>query len=237
MRTAILSDIHGNDVAFQAVLDHMKSNSVNCVVFLGDLVAKGPEPQACFDRMKDLKPLVWLKGNTETWLDDALINVIPSNEANIRLLNYYDYLSHNMTGQAMDELISLPYKAATHFGHFEGLCVHGTPRDPEEILNPHDEGDHLYDILKGITSPLILCGHSHIQFNEVYHSYRLINPGSVGMGLGAQDPRAYYSIIDTSRGFQIEHYQLSYDYSRLIAVAKATGFPEYESYKEYFMGK
>ena len=228
MRIAVLSDIHGNDVAFEAVVKDMEKQGVNGVIFLGDLVAKGPQPQECFDRMAGLKPLVWLKGNTEYWLDNAMVEIMPTDRKSIRLLAYYDYLASHMNGQSMDHLIKLRKGMSVKLGYFHAYTCHGSPRDVEEQMYPADEGELLMDKLQGIKEVLIFHGHTHLQADVMYKHYRLINPGAVGIMNMDGETRACYAIIEEGQGFKVELRQVSYDFDALKKVASDRQFPNME---------
>lgn len=65
MNIAVISDVHGNYKALKCVIDDIKNKKINSVIVLGDIIFSGNEPQKCFDTIKKLKPLVWIKGNTD----------------------------------------------------------------------------------------------------------------------------------------------------------------------------
>ena len=67
MRLAVLGDIHGNIRAFEAVLNDAKASKADQVIFLGDLVVMGLDPQLCFDLLMEQNPLVMIKGNTDVY--------------------------------------------------------------------------------------------------------------------------------------------------------------------------
>ncbi len=225
MNVAILSDIHGNDVAFEAVVNDMAAANVNVVVFLGDLVAKGPEPMACYNRMKSLHPMIWLKGNTEYWLDDAMVDIMPTNEHNRQLLAYYDYIVKHMTSDAMDQLIGLNHYDIKQFGHFEGLFCHGSARNPDEIIDPFNHPEELPEQLRDFTGTFVISGHSHQQYDTMWRGIRLINPGAVGVppenGVGI----ARYAIVEAGASFKVILREVSYDIAKLQMMSTAKGFP------------
>lgn len=213
MRTAILSDIHGNDVAFEAVASDMKKSGVNNIIFLGDLVAMGPQPREVYDRLMQLNILTLIKGNTDAWLDDAMINVIPSSEKEIRLLAYYDYMTHHLTGDEMDCIIDFKVKDTIHLGRYEVQCMHER------------------SVLTDVTSTVILSGHTHGCHDYTSNAYRLLNPGAVGMCNEGNDKRASYMIIDTTYGFHVEQRFVEYDSDRLLDIARQRAFPNMADYE------
>lgn len=224
MRIAILSDIHGNDVAFEAVVKDMEQFKVNYVVFLGDLVAKGPEPLACYKRMLALHPMVWLKGNTEYWLDNAMTEILPTSPANIKLLAYYDYMVKHMDGPSMDHLIGLQASTKIQMGHFDGLCCHGSIRDVNEGMDPINNPGPLLSQLKGLNVAIILSGHTHEQYDHTLKGIRMINPGAVGSPQPNQKGFAEYAIMEAGNSFSIDFRQVPYNTEKLQAIIEKRGF-------------
>lgn len=233
MKIALLADIHGNDVAFEAVAQDMEASSIDFVVFLGDLVAKGAQPQECFDRLTGMKPLVWLKGNTEYWLDDAMIDIMPTSPENTLLLDYYDYLVKHMSPKAMDELISLKHTKDLKIGHYEGLCCHGSPRDVCEMMDPIEDGSGTADMLEGLHTSFVLSGHSHHQYDRLFKGIRMINPGSIGVSAVNQGSLAKYAVLDIGSGFSVTLKEVAFDVQRYARIAEDRGFPG----KDYYLGQ
>ena len=224
MRVAVLSDIHGNDVAFKAVVKDMEQYKVNYVVFLGDLVAKGPEPLACYQRMVALKPLVWLKGNTEYWLDNAMTEILPTSPENIKLLAYYDYMVKHMDGASMDHLIGLRPSKTMQMGHFEGICCHGSVRDVNEVIDPINNPEPLLGQIDGLDVSFVLSGHSHIQYDFLFKGIRMINPGAIGIPKPGCDGIAEYVVMEAGNSFSVNLRQVPYDVAELEAIMKEKNF-------------
>ncbi len=233
MKIAVLSDIHGNDVAFEAVAQDLKEQSINCVIFLGDLVAKGAQPQECYDRLKKMNPLVWLKGNTEYWLDDAMIDVMPTSPENIILLDYYDYMVKHMSAEAMDDLIGMKHSKEIHLGHYEGFCCHGSPRDVNELMDPVSDSLGTAVKLNDINASFVLSGHSHQQYDVLFRGIRMINPGAIGIFGASHSNLARYAILESGSSFTVTIKEVAYDSQRYIRIAENRGFPG----KNYYMGQ
>jgi predicted phosphodiesterase len=78
MKIAIISDIHGNNVALMEVLKDIKRRRIEEVIFLGDLVMVGTQPQEVFETIEEIKPIVWINGNTDLWLNEVCDGWNPS---------------------------------------------------------------------------------------------------------------------------------------------------------------
>ena len=69
MKIAVMSDIHGNLSALNRVVEDFKSQGASQVIVLGDIVFFGDEPEGCFQLIQELRPLAWIKGNTDDWIN------------------------------------------------------------------------------------------------------------------------------------------------------------------------
>lgn len=224
MKIAILSDIYGNDVAFEAVVRDFEKEGADRVVFLGNLVAKGSEPQRCFDRMKGLKPLLWLKGSTEFWLDSAMMDVMPNTPDNRYLLECYDYLVGHMDSPSMDVLMALEDKAPLTLGHYSGLACHGSLRSVTEVIDPLNHGAALEAMLKDVAPAFVLSGHGLVPYDVLFKGVRMVNPGSVGVPEG-EAGIARYALLEVGDGFQVSLKTVAYDGLRYEALCGKLEFP------------
>ena len=203
MRTLILSDIHANLVALEAVL--AAAGQWDRVWFLGDLVGYGPNPNECVERLRDLSPLA-LSGNHD-W---AVLDKIDTDEFNDDARRLVNWTRQELTSENLAYLESLPPR------HVEPpfTLAHASPRHPvwEYILDLQtalDNFDHF-------ETPICLVGHSHIpalflldetagELNfylvgdaeavDLSQGRLIINPGSVGQPRDG-DPRASFAILD-----------------------------------------
>ena len=93
MRIAVLSDIHANVLALEAVYSDIKKQNIDLTVFLGDLVMTGPRPNEALTLLKEINPFIWLQGNTDNWLEEITNNFVPKtdNEAFCKILRDYSF--------------------------------------------------------------------------------------------------------------------------------------------------
>ncbi len=203
MRTLVLSDIHANLVALEAVL--AAAGTWDRVWFLGDLVGYGPNPNECVERLRALEPLA-LSGNHD-W---AVLNKLDTEEFNDDARRAVNWTRRELTDENMDYLRGLPpLHVAPPF-----TMAHASPRHPvwEYILDLQtalDNFDHF-------ETPICLVGHSHIpalfllddtaaELNfyllgdaetvDLSQGRIILNPGSVGQPRDG-DPRASFAILD-----------------------------------------
>jgi len=229
MRIAVLSDIHSNLVALDAVLAAI--GSVDAVWPLGDVVGYGPEPDAVVDRLTGLNA-VGVRGNH----DAAAAGGSEIDWFNPEARAAMEWTRTTISETTRDWLATLPLRyAETDF-----TLVHGSPRDPiwEYVTTPNLAKAGL----SAIGTRHGLHGHTHIPvaFTEVDGRMRtlapragntvalgegrmLLNPGSVGQPRDG-DPRASYLLLDTERGTAMWG-RTAYDIDAVQAAMRAAGLP------------
>jgi putative phosphoesterase len=215
MKVLVLSDIHGNYAALEAVEAAERFDSVVC---LGDIVGYGPEPGRCTRWIQDRASLV-VQGNH----DYALANhADPGCSPHYRWLA--DATAHlgreQLAASDIAWLSSLPHWAFVNIDGVKIMCVHATPVDPlYEYLGP--DPDAWTRVTASIDAGLILAGHTHLQFALALPDKRIVNPGSVGQPKDG-DPRAAYAIIEDGH---VRLARVPYPIGRTVSALKASRVP------------
>jgi predicted phosphodiesterase len=207
MRILVISDIHANYTALEAVLKD--AGSVDETWCLGDMVGYGPDPNAVVELIREIPNLTCILGNH----DMAVIGKIPFEAFNGDARRTLEYHERVLTANNMDYLRILPHNLKVRG---EVSIVHGSPRDSvwEYILNTLSARlnfDHF-------TTPWCFVGHSHLQCmfqldqktdrvnlfpirsgdHVTMQPRAILNPGSVGQPRD-RDPRAAYAIYNTEQ--------------------------------------
>lgn len=212
VRTLVVSDIHGNWAALKAVL----AQPHDTVICLGDLVGYGPEPAACVAWARSSGAIV-VQGNH----DRAASGAVPP-----RCRSEFEWLASAVTPLTRAQLGAadfrflndLPRWASVSVPGQLSLCVHATPSDPlYRYLGP--EQPAWQHELVGVTEPLVLVGHTHLQFDLAVDGHRVVNPGSVGQPKDG-DPRAAYAVV-TDGELLLAH--VAYDVERTVRGLEAGG--------------
>lgn len=205
MRILVMSDIHANYNALEAVLKD--AGQVDETWCLGDLVGYGPDPNAVVEEVREIKNLTCLMGNHDVAVIGRMSLETFNGDAK-RSLMYHEQV---LSASNMDFIRSLPSQPKVRS---EATIVHGSPRDPlwEYILNSTTASlnfDHF-------DTDVCFVGHTHIQCSFTLkertgqvaaehakpdaalalHPKVILNPGSVGQPRD-RDPRAAYAIYDT----------------------------------------
>jgi predicted phosphodiesterase len=233
MRILVISDIHANIVALEAVI--ADAGTVDAVWCLGDIVGYGPNPNECVERLQTLPELTAVLGNHDV---AALgeINIVAFNGDARRSL---EWQIKQLTPANVEYLKGVPREAQVRG---DVTLAHGSPRDPvwEYVLNTLTARLNL----ESFTTPWCFVGHSHIQClfqhnlekdrvaMEVPHAGEpcklipraILNPGSVGQPRD-RNPRAAYAIYDP-QAQTWEPRRVEYDYAETQKRIRAAGLPE-----------
>ena len=195
MKLAVLSDVHGNFRALEAVLLDAKALGVDHVLFLGDLIFMGLDPQPCFDLLMASKPLVTIKGNTESNIE-GIKSVQPKDEQQKLWRKFIRYTDIRLKPEAKELMKTWPIVQRGEIGNDPFIFCHGSPYSYDEpITEDLDPSSELYTKLMAEDATVILCGHTHIPADFMLGDKRIINPGAVGYSFDG-DTRASYMFMD-----------------------------------------
>jgi putative phosphoesterase len=220
MRVAALYDIHGNLPALLAVLDEVRDEGVDLVVVGGDVVP-GPLPRESLAALMELAvPTGFIHGNGET---DIL--ALEAGEELTRVpARFHDvmrWVAEELPPEQMAELASWPATVEVEIaGLGDVLFCHATPRDDNELFTRITPEDRLLPVFGVTDADLVVCGHTHMQFDRTVGGVRVINAGSVGMPFG--DPGAYWALL----GPGVEPRRTSYDLAAAAERIARSGYPE-----------
>jgi putative phosphoesterase len=187
VRVAALYDIHGNLSALEAVLAELEAVEPDLVVVGGDSVA-GPLPRETLEELLALDERArFVRGNADR---------APG-----------EFASAALTPEQGDFLAGLPLTVSLDVdGLGPALFCHATPRDDEEIVTSLSPPERLDAMLAGVVEDVVVCGHTHVQYDRLVGDKRIVNAGSVGMPY-ADEPGAYWALL----GPEVELRRTEYD--------------------------
>lgn len=223
---ALISDIHGNGVALDAVLADVAAHEVDEIVCLGDVAAGGPQPRRVIRRLREFGCRA-VRGNADGWLLDRL--PAGRSEATRRLRETVAWARAQLDDDDLAYLAVLPAALRCSIGGLDLFCVHGSPRSDLEPLLATTSADALDDALAGAGAHVLAAGHTHLQLLRRHHDRLLVNPGSVGLPLGAitgsappLPVSAEYAVVTVSDGdVEVAFRRLSIDVDALCAATAA----------------
>jgi predicted phosphodiesterase len=232
MRVAVLSDLHGNPFALDAVLADLPAE-VDSLVCLGD-IAIGPFPNEAIWRLRELDcPVVM--GNWDAWILDGVPSL--DGEVGPRLSAQGEWCSSKLRPEDRKFLRDLPSTAELDVDGLRALCFHGSPRSFTDLLLPDVSRTELDRALAGIHAELFLAGHTHLQMLRRRPDSLYANVGSVGLpfsdgpfggSLRVSRWAEYALVAVDDRGLTLEFRRVPYDVDEMLTAARASGMPHAE---------
>jgi predicted phosphodiesterase len=187
LRVAALYDVHGNRPALDAVLRDVARERVEAIVVGGDL--PGPLPVLDLLRATGLA-LRHVRGNGER----ELLEPSPPRPGGPPP-EVLEWQRARLTDDERAAIASLPLTETVEVdGLGRALFCHATPRSDEEILTAISPDERWRDALRDVDADVVVCGHTHVQFDRVVDGVRVVNAGSVGMPY-EDEPGAYWALL------------------------------------------
>jgi predicted phosphodiesterase len=208
---AVLSDVHGNAVALEAVLSELVDVAPDLVVFGGDLTW-GPLPAETLELVDALRtPALFVRGNAER----ALLE--PSDDPTER----ERWLLERHSEDALAFLAVFAERVSVDVGGLGSVCFcHGSPRSDEELVTPETSEARIRELVAPISERVIVTAHTHLQFDRRVAGIRSINAGSVGMPYEGRTG-AYWALL----GEDVDLRRTEYSVDRASELYRASGDP------------
>jgi len=227
MRIAVLYDIHANLPALEAVITELNRTEIDLIVVGGDVIP-GPMPRETLSCLLALDiPTRFILGNGEV----AVLQVMAGREP-ARVPEKYRPVIHWTAEQLQAEYGSvLSEWPKTDTVAVEGLgqvlFCHATPRDEDEIFTRETPAGKLLPIFENIGAQIVVCGHTHMQFDRMIRGTRVVNAGSVGMPFG--EPGAYWLLL----GPEVQLRRTEYDFASAADRIRKTNYPQAEDFASH----
>lgn len=202
---ALISDLHANAIALEAVLADVAEQGADLVVCLGDTATLGPRPAEVLARLRDLGCPCIMGNHDEFLLDPALIHTY--SEAPV-IVAAVDQCREERSEEELAFVRTFSRTLALDLDGVALLLFHGSPRSNMEDLLATTPPGELDARLDGHAAPVMAGGHTHVQMLRQHRGALLVNPGSLGQpfqehaggGPPVVLPHAEYAIVDGRRG-------------------------------------
>ena len=230
MRVGLISDIHGNLPALEAVLDDLELQQLDRVICLGD-ICFGPQVHECLGRVRELGCPVIL-GNWDNWSLEGF----PAADDPVTMMLYEigRWWAEQLTDEdrafvrTFSPTLEVPLDDAPPL-----LCFHGSPRSFTDWILASTPDDDLEDMFVGVEATVLLGGHTHLQMLRRYGPSMIVNPGSVGQPFSQWWPReirvgrwAEYGVIDIDGPrVDVELRRVPYDVDALLRHLAGSAMP------------
>jgi putative phosphoesterase len=224
MKVAALYDIHGNLFAVDAVLREVRDARVDLIVIGGD-VLPGPMPRETLARLMALDvPVKFIHGNGDRVVAAHLAggNITEVPEAFRQVIHW---TAQQLDGDQRQAIAHWPPTCELEIGELgHTLFCHATPRNDTECFTRITAEERLIPVFGTINASVVVCGHTHMQFDRTAAGRRVINAGSVGMPFAA--PRGAYWLL---LGPDVQLRRTEYDFDKAADHIRATAFPQAET--------
>jgi predicted phosphodiesterase len=224
MRVAALYDVHGNLPALEAVLADVHEADVDHVIVGGDVVP-GPMPRETVACLLNLDlPTEFIQGNGDREVV-ARMRGIETGTVPEKFREVMEWVAEQLQPEYEQLLASWPKTVRVDVPGIGGvLFCHATPRNDTDIFTRLTPADRLLPLFDRAGAPLVICGHSHMQFDRRIGQTRVVNAGSVGMPFG--EPGAYWLLL----GPDIQLRRTSYDLVNAAERIRASKYPHAEDF-------
>jgi len=212
IKVGVLSDIHGNMEALNAVLEDIDFLGIKNLLILGDLALMGAEPNECISFVKNLSNkynVEIIQGNTDLFICNNELPNVPDFAK-----NSINYAKSVISDDNISFLRLLPPQKSLKIGNTSILMVHGSPRRNDENILPAKDIKEIKPMISGIQESLILCGHTHLPAGYQIEKQTIVNVGSVGRPF-TEDNKACYALLEIDENkqdsYSIEHRFIDFD--------------------------
>lgn len=236
MRVAIISDIHGNALALDAVLADMASaGPIDLIVTAGDLAWSGPRPAEVVDRVRGLGPVI--QGNTDAFFVRAP-DETPEGKSEERFVAHLTWMRQQLGAERVAWLAALPFahRISPAPGH-DLLVVHANTTDQNRPITPYTGDEDLDALLQ--EGPLdwaaLAFGHVHTPFVRRWRGRLLVDVASAGLPMDG-DPRAAYAILEwDGTAWRASHRRVYYEAPVVAHEMRQSGMPRGKHFAERLM--
>jgi len=224
MRVAAIYDIHGNLPALEAVLQDIRQAEVDHVVVGGDVIL-GPMPRETLTCLLDLDiPVQFIQGNCDR---EVLAQMAGTDTGTVpeQFREIVRWVAQQLHPEHEQLLANWPKTLRVEIrGLGQVLFCHATPRSDTEVFTRLTPEDRLLPVFEGLNVPVVVCGHTHMQFDRTIGRVRVVNAGSVGMPFG--EPGAYWLLLGPN--VQLRH--TPYDLAKAAERIRDTKYPQAQDF-------
>jgi putative phosphoesterase len=229
MRFAVISDIHSNLHALQAVLADIEDRGLEHIYCLGDVVAYAAYPNEVVEILRK-RGIKTVQGNCDRRIGEGLPTApqdFPNAEA-ARLAGIFNDWTIDIMGEANKQwLANLPLEVRFMADDLSVLMVHGSPRRINEGMHGNMSDGELVETAGSAGFDILLCGHTHAPYHRLIEGRHYINPGSVGKPKHGNDNPVYAIVDVVGRKVAVTTVEVPYNIDEAAEAIIAAGMPEH----------
>lgn len=225
-KLAVLSDIHANLPALEAVIEDFSKFNVDYVIVTGDVINFGPFTQQVVQRVIENKWSV-IRGNGELFLLDYGTPRAPKEWNDPIEFPIPPWLNRQLDIKFKNTIALWPDTLTLRFSDAPAVrVVHGTPQSHWESLYPTLSDEEIAEMLSSVGEDTLIAGHTHLPLDRQSGKWHLLNPGSVGVPLDGKFTASYMLLHGDEGGWKPTFRRVSFDYDRLFCEFERLGFIE-----------
>jgi predicted phosphodiesterase len=223
-RLAILSDIHGNSIALEAVLTDLAQFKIDQIVIPCDVVNWGPFSAQVVERVAREGWLI-IRGNNEFYLLDYNTPRAPVEWSDVTRYPLLPWLNRQLNGRWHNVIAGWPDTLSLRFPDAAPLrVVHGSPRDNTESIFPSTPESEIDAMFANVEETTIVAAHTHIIIDQHVAGKHIVNPGSVGVPLDGLFTASYMLLDGNEDGWRATLRCVPFDYAPLFDEFERQGF-------------
>ncbi len=221
----LLSDIHGNFPALQAVEQYVDIESFDAIFNCGDSTVYAPFANQVMDWL-DRYQVISIRGNTDRKVIKLLkrINFKKPGKPEKRIM--YTHTAQHLTIGNQKKLKALKKKKSITLQQWNIGLFHGSPVDPDEFLFPSTSDNRFAKLAKEAGKDIIITGHSHTPYYKIINRTHFINPGSVGRMFDGNATASFALLTLKKNTIDVVHHRCCYDIERVVSQLATEGLPE-----------
>lgn len=225
-RLAILSDIHANLPALEAVIEDLSQFKVDYVIVAGDVINLGPFTQQVVQRVVENNWAV-IRGNGELFLLDYGTSRAPEEWNDPIAFPIPPWLNRQLNTNWKNTIATWADTLTLRFSDAPSIrIIHGTPQSHWDSLYPTLTDEKIAEFLGSVEENTVIAGHTHLPMDRQLGRWHLLNPGSVGVPLDGQFTASYMLLNGDERGWQPTFRRVAFDYEPIFREFEHLGFVE-----------
>jgi putative phosphoesterase len=225
MRLALMSDIHGNLPALEAVVGDLEQHGMDGIIVAGDLVG-GPQTVEVVRLLRSLGSWV-IRGNSDAAILRYDAGKMPAYRYTYRQFGLPRWIHRHIDRETLDFIRTLPEQRVVRVAGATPIrVVHGSPRDPSESILPDRDPSTLDLALAQTDEPTLVCGHTHIPWKVARDGRLALNPGAVSGARNGEVGAQYALLIWRNERWEVRHLTVPYDLERVRAAYRESGLLE-----------
>lgn len=239
-KVAVISDIHGNMQALEAVLADIEKEKCAKIFCLGDLAMAGPEPVKAIEKIKSLYDegkVEVIQGNTDELIGNYSDEILQRVKKHAPIMANALVKDVEIIPEGLKDFLKhLPPQKELEIEGIKVLLVHGSPRKNDENISPDLLLEKIEEMVVGVDADIIFCGHTHMPCGyQTRNKQTVVNDGSVGRPF-TPEPKACYVVAEfKDKSFEIQHKFIDYDRQKASEILSKRDFEGAEKLAQHLI--